>query len=357
MSNSKKSILSWGLRGLIAFLFLLSAAAKLYPSPSFALTTFELKQLIPMGFSEDFAPYFSRTLIGCELALGILMLQPHFYKKLVLPMSFLMLLIFSSHLTYEILSVGNTGNCGCFGALLPMTPMQAVIKNIIAMGIIAYLFKTADYSKDKSNFSFLMAITFASVLLISFFAPVIKAAQTSIQQIAETEEIDTNQTSIPIIEATTTGDSITKSVVSIEKPVAEPKQSKSGYEKYFQGIDKGKKILCFFAPDCSHCQETARELTELKKKDPKFPKIKILFMDEGVEKIPEFFSFAGATYPYQILDIVTFTNVLGVTKDTPGVLYIWNGNVIKTFDGINTNKFDKLSFKELVNKPFDALPK
>ncbi|MFO0494606.1 MAG: MauE/DoxX family redox-associated membrane protein, partial [Flavobacteriia bacterium] len=139
-----KNKIAYGLRILLSFMFLLSAVAKLYPSPHFALTTFEIKQLLPMGFNEVSAAYFSRTLIGCELALGIGLLQPHYFKRLVLPLSFLMLLLFSSQLTYEIIVNGNKGNCGCFGSLLPMTPVQALIKNIVAMGIIAYLFKITD---------------------------------------------------------------------------------------------------------------------------------------------------------------------------------------------------------------------
>ena len=135
-------------RILLAILFLLSAVAKLYPSPHFALTTFEMKQLIPMGFSETSAAYFSRILIGCELALGILLLQRHYFKRLVLPMSFLILLIFSVHLTYEIIATGNSGNCGCFGALLPMTPLQAVIKNVIAMAIIGWVYWKSSVSED-----------------------------------------------------------------------------------------------------------------------------------------------------------------------------------------------------------------
>ena len=110
--KSKNTILS--VRIILSALFLVSAAAKLYPSPYFALTTFEMKQLLPMGFTETTAAYFSRTLIGCELALGILLLQPHYFKRLVLPMSFLILFIFSSHLSYEIITTGNKGNCGCF---------------------------------------------------------------------------------------------------------------------------------------------------------------------------------------------------------------------------------------------------
>ena len=65
MSSTKtlNKNLTLSIRIILSFLFLLSAVAKLYPSPYFALTTFEIKQLLPMGFSEVSAAYFSRTLI------------------------------------------------------------------------------------------------------------------------------------------------------------------------------------------------------------------------------------------------------------------------------------------------------
>ncbi len=355
-----QSNLILGFRVLLSILFLLSAVAKLYPSPPFALTTFELKQLIPMGFGEDFAAYFSRTLIGCELALGILLLQPHYFKRLVLPMSFLILFIFSAHLTYEILATGNSGNCGCFGALLPMTPLQALIKNIIAMGLIGFVFLKLDKSKDKLNFSLLMAVTFASILSIYLVAPMEVKSAAPIQQIEEDEEVEAD-TTLAISQAGIYSENSPNkdSSVTIEKAtelvekVLEPTAKKSGYEMYFKGIDKGKKILCFFAPGCDHCQETAKELTQLKNADPNFPKIKIIFMDEEAEKIPDFFKIAGASYPYQILDIGSFWKVLGSTKDTPGVYYLWNGNIMKEYDGINEKKFVKSEFKKLVNKKYE----
>ena len=60
-----------------SFVFIISIA-KLYPSPYFAITTFEFKQVIPLGFDACIAPYFSRILIALEIALGIAILQPHF---------------------------------------------------------------------------------------------------------------------------------------------------------------------------------------------------------------------------------------------------------------------------------------
>lgn len=356
--KSRQNTLIVALRIVLAILFLLSAVAKLYPSPHFALTTFEMKQLLPMGFSEEVAAYFSRILIGCELALGILLLQRHFFKQLVLPMSFLILFIFSAHLTYEISITGNSGNCGCFGALLPMTPLQALIKNIIAMIVIGYVYRVSDKASDLKNFSTVLAITFGSILAIFLVGPM--AQKTSkVKRFIEKSVIITNdekgnldtlvheQTTKKIIEKD--GKVIETTVVK-ENAIDEPKQKNSGFKSYFSDIDKGRKILCFFAPGCDHCKQTAKELTQLKKQQKDFPEMRIIFMDEEADLIPAFFDFAGAKYPYQIIDVASFWRVLGGSKDTPGVMYIWNGNVLKEYDGINERAFKMKEFKKLVQK-------
>lgn len=360
LSNNLKKNINLSLRILLSAMFLLSAVAKLYPSPYFALTTFEIKQLLPLGFNEEVAAYFSRTLIGCELALGILLLQAHYFKRLVLPMSFLILFIFSAHLSYEIMATGNSGNCGCFGALLPMTPVQALIKNIIAMGIIGYLYKVTNKENDSMNFSLILSVTLASILAIYLVGPM-RHNQTVLED--NTEEIIDDSTISTDVESsdtlsvdgqsTTVIDDTSKTVV-VKKP-EEPKKKKSGYKSYFADIDKGRHVLCFFAPGCDHCKETAKELTQMKKLDPNFPAIKIIFMDEEAELIPDFFAFAGAKYPYKIADISAFWQVLGSTKDTPGVVYLWNGNLIKEYDGINEKKFKKDEFKTIVGKTWEEL--
>jgi thiol-disulfide isomerase/thioredoxin len=365
------------LKGLMAFMFLLSAVAKLYPSPNLALPTFEVKQLIPMGFSETSAAYFSRILIGCELALGILLLQKNYFKRLVLPMSFLMLFIFSAHLSYEIASTGNSGNCGCFGSLLPMTPVQALIKNIIGMGILVFLYQKTTKQHDRLNFSFLAAITFASILAVFLVGPMQRKSNDQLVEEMmqemnleeETEEPSTNtiQSTDPKAEAPGKTDAAVvpgakdpkagkEDVKAEEKPVVdEPKAKKSGFASQYADIDKGRKILCFFAPGCDHCKETAKALTEMASKDPDFPEMKIVFMDEESELIPDFFAFAGRKYPFKILDVGSFWTVLGGTKDTPGVFYLWNGNIVKEYDGINEKAFKKDEFKKIVQKKWSEL--
>ncbi len=366
------------IKGIMAFMFLLSAVAKLYPSPNMALPTFEVKQLIPMGFSETSAAYFSRILIGCELALGVLLLQKNYFKRLVIPMSFLMLLIFSIHLSYEIASSGNSGNCGCFGSLLPMTPVQALIKNIIGMGLLVLLYSKTSKENDRLNFSFVAAITFASILAVFLVGPLQRKsndelAEEMMKELKMDEPTETEDI-IPKVEASSANSpkQVDKKIptptdlknleqdhnveqAEEEKLIGEPKQKKSGFASQFGDIDKGRKIICFFAPGCDHCKETAKALTDLASKDANFPELKIVFMDEETELIPDFFAFAGRKYQFKILDVGSFWTVLGGTKDTPGVFYLWNGNIVKEYDGINERAFKKEEFKKIVQKKWSEL--
>lgn len=366
---NKRQAIIWSMRILLSVLFLLSAVAKLWPSPYFAITTFEYKQLLPMGFGETTAMYFSRILIGCEFALGFLLLQPHFFKRLVLPVSFLMLLVFCIHLTYTIFSTGNSGSCGCFGDLLPMTPLEAIIKNVIAMVMMGFVFKMMEEDKSKSNFPILLSVTFASVLGIFMLAPMKAVSQTteSTQQsvvVVPDEDPAQNSGTNGIATTNNSGDDKKQGAnengkttdpkgteVDTKKKDDAPAAKKSGYASIFPDVDSDKKLLCFFAPGCEHCQQAAKEITEMKKTIPGFPDVRIVFMDEEAERIPEFFEFAGAKYTYTVMDIGKFWQTIG-NRDTPGVFYIWNGNVIKVYDGIDANAFKGKELKALVQKPW-----
>lgn len=360
MDNSKKYI-PLAIRIVVAFLFLISAVAKMYPNPYFAITTFEVKQLYPMGFSESFAPFFSRTLIGIEFALGLLLLQPHYLKKIVTPATILLLVVFIVHLTIDTISNGNAGNCGCFGELLPMTPIQAIIKNIVAAALLVWLYKMLPV--DRNNFWVLTTVTFASILMVFMLAPIqpVQAAPVAVEpetvetpQPVEGTVTDSISTPAPTTETATPAEA---AVTETKPAVDEPKAVKSVYSSYFSNADKGKKIIALFAPGCEHCQETAKQLTEMKAKNKDFPDVQIIFMDEEAEKIPDFFKFAGAQYPYKVIDIITFWKVLGNSNDTPGVVYLWNGNKIREWDGINEKKFVASELMKVYKKPYSQVKK
>lgn len=362
---NKKNI-SWTIRIIVALLFIVSAVAKIskgwisdFPfidfSPYFAISTFEVKQLLTLGFSETVAPYFSRILIGIEFALGFLLLHNDFLKRITIPATIGLLVVFIIHLSYVTFSVGgNSGNCGCFGELIPMTPIEAIIKNFIAVGLLVWLYQIQEKDK-KSNFWILTTVTLACILGLFMLAPM-KAATTS-------SSLDTND--IVLIDTishvkdtvqVTEIKAIDSSKIKVEKVVEEtkkdvgPKQAVSGYSEFYADIDKGQKILCFFVPGCEHCREAAKDLNALQKKHKDFPQVQIVFMDEEAEKIPDFFKYAGKQFPYKVIDVIPFWTKLGTGKDTPGVVYLHNGNVIKFFDGIAEKAFNSKALEKVIYK-------
>ncbi len=349
------NISSWSIRIIIAGLFLISAFGKIYPDPSMfgTISIFEVKQLYPMGFSELLAKYFSRTLIGVEFALGFLILFPYNLKKWVIPAIILMLAVFCIHLTMEIINHGNQGNCGCFGSLLPMTPLQAVMKNLLSIGLLVLLiWKHDEVLPKKTNYLAMTNIVTACILGMFMLIPLYKKTTVfANDDAANTTLVDTTSQQVspaaPQVSATSAVKDTSKTP---EKPIG-PKQKKSGYAKYYAGIDQGKKILCFFAPSCEHCQATAKELTEMRKANPSMPEMQIIFMDEAAEEIPNFFKIAGASYPYKVVDVIEFWNAIGNEKDVPGVCYLWNGNIMKFYSGTEgSNKFNKADFNLQLQK-------
>ena len=367
MTTSSKNYIAWSLRIIVAILFIVSALAKLskghlLDSPYFAISTFEVKQLYPMGFSEGFAPYFSRTLIGIELALGLLLLQKNYLRKFIIPVTTLLLLVFIGHLSYVTFSSGgNSGNCGCFGELLPMTPIQAIIKNIVAVGLLAYLFVLLPKEAKNGNFWVTTTVLFATILAVFMIAPIQPPASNfSVSTQEETSNDTIKETTLDTTVALVSKDTIKKVnaiKTNVLKEINEPEKHKSGYTQYFSKIDTGRKTLCFFVPGCDHCRQAAKELTELKKTNKNFPEISIVFMNEEADLIPAFFKEAGAEYPYKIIEVIPFWKVLGSGKDTPGVKYLWNGNEYKYYWGITDNKFDPFDFQKLINKSFSELKK
>ena len=105
--------------------------------------------------------------------MGFLLLQNNWLRKFIIPVTILLLAVFVGHLTYvTFLSGGNSGNCGCFGELIPMTPIEAIIKNIIAIGLLVYLFYLVPKVASNGNFWILTTVLFATILSIYMVAPI-----------------------------------------------------------------------------------------------------------------------------------------------------------------------------------------
>ena len=311
--ETKKNNLLFTLRLLVSALFLLSAFAKLYPTPMVGITkVFEQGQLIPMGFSAELAPYFSRFIIGAEIFLAITILFNNYLKKIILPLAFIMISIFSIHLFTQIF--GETKNCGCFGDLIPMTPLEALVKNIITLIVLAFIYtKSVDIRRSFSN----LIIIFLLISTAMFV-------------------------SLPIA---LKGNSIGSSFISFVE------------DDDFRNLDD-KKILCFFDAGCEHCQHTARSLDSLSKLVNDFPPVQIIFSDAESYNITSFFEFAGTKYPYQIMpfanyetyEIDSYLEVTFPDYDNPVVILYDGARQIRLYEGTGERGFNAEDLYRILNK-------
>jgi len=300
-------------RLLISALFLLSAIAKLYPTPLYGITkVFEEGQLIPMGFSEDFAPFLSRLIIGFEFFIAFAILQTHYIKKLIIPSTILLLIIFNVDLALDIF-VGNDENCGCFGQLIPMTPSEAFIKNIFTILLLIFIYRNVN---DKKESNFLLLLNGYLIISVLMFSLLPIATNSSSNQIS----------------------------------------SYSTYVNEDFNINDGKKILCFFDAGCEHCMDAAKSLTEIANNSIEFPDVHIIFSDTEEGKIPDFLKYSGKEYSYQIMEfynpddeINSYLEVLGYEYENPVVIYYKNGNQMRFYDGTGTNEYDAKDFESLFN--------
>ncbi|MFY8138962.1 MAG: MauE/DoxX family redox-associated membrane protein [Flavobacteriales bacterium] len=337
-------------RIVVSLLFIVSAVSKMFP-----LWMFE-KQIIDLGFADwQTAPYFARFIIGLELAIGIGIMQKHFLRTLVIPVTVLLLVAFCIHLSYEISLHGTEGgNCGCFGQLIPMTPLEALIKNILTIGIIAYIFVTTkQHEKGKNKF----LIPFGIVVLSMLFMLVAFPVSSGTTEDDSTQEVVIEDQANPVDSTGTaviSGDTLNTNgtTAPAENPGPAAVKSKFAEFKNIGGkavnLDEGKKIVCMFAPGCEHCQATATEIAQIAK-SMAVPDVYILFMDEEVERIPDFLSTSKLKAKHKVLDIPKFWTLMG-NDDTPAVFYLWNGNIQYSCQGTAENAFDATKFKAALKK-------
>ncbi len=108
----------------------------------------------------------ARLLIGFELLMGFFLLFHIFLKKFTYKAVIAVLTIFIIYLLIVILKQGNTGNCGCFGNAVKMTPAAAIWKNVAMIAatiLLMFIYPVKPY-KLQEYFCLLIG-------MVSFTAP------------------------------------------------------------------------------------------------------------------------------------------------------------------------------------------
>jgi len=286
-----KKKLSLILRYIIGLVFLVSAYSKLIAPGIVEII------LVDHGIvgSRETAALFVRLLVGFEFALGFLFFQPNYLKKVVLPASLLFLLGFTIYLVYTGYVLGDTQNCGCFGSMIEMLPLESIIKNIFLITGILWLYKLIKEDDNKI------------ILPLTIFV-------------------------------------VSVAAVFLIYPIKSEKDSKfSGYTNFIGkgrvDLSDGKIILAVYNTECEHCQELAKEINVLSKSSKKFPEFYSLFFSEGDISIDSFKVMTGYDFPYQMIDARTFFDLIGTSP--PRIYLLEDGVVKETWDTDFVKKIKK----------------
>ena len=281
-----KNITIIGLQFICAFLFLFSAYTK-WIAPRY----FEILLMGQIEFiTPSWASILSRFIIGLEFSIGVLFLFRLFLRKVAL-FSFWMLIVFTLFLIRQVI-LGNDENCGCFGEMIKMSPLESILKNIGTLIIIFILYKISKKYTLKKK-SYFLALGVASfIIALQFFLLPIK-----------------NNDSFPFSKFT---------------------NFKNGEKMEKIDLISKKAIVAVFNLDCNHCQDAAKMLGELKKTYSQIPDIFVLFFSEGETTIEEFNKITYTNFPYVLIDENAFFDLIG--KSPPRLYLLEKGTIIKTLD-------------------------
>lgn len=269
------------LRVFFAISFLFSAYTKFVAPGFFEITLMDQN----LANNRVWAAQLTRFFIGLEFGLGMLLLFPIYTRKLV-SLALILLGCFTIHLVY-LWSIGDTENCGCFGEMIAMTPVESIIKNIVLLGIGILLYLKAP--KRKKGFLFLGTVFLIIISIQWLLLPIPNHNEMSFSEYTHFE----NQGRVD--------------------------------------LSKGEKWIVVFNLECEHCQEAAIEMGELQRGlGDSFPEVYALYYREGEFSVKDFESLTKAKFPYHIIDVNTFFDLIG---DSPPRLYkLMEGKVTEFWD-------------------------
>jgi hypothetical protein len=337
----------------LSLLFLVSVIGKLYPTPASGIKILEQDYISPIGISANVGSYLSRFLLSIELFFVFAFVWPKINKKWIGIGAIVLLSAFCMYLAIKVYN-GEKGNCGCFGQLIEMTPLQALIKNVLTIIGIFFLIKTNYSTYDETQFNKFTSLILLSIALIFIIVPKTLSVNTGTGQYGksnvlvkidstenlrlqfgldlnfnnqlETNEI--NESSEIVIPLNQVSDTSKNQVLTLQKKEG-PKPVVSVFSSIRKDLDIGKKLVCVFNPECSHCIALHKKIGTLKSQKD-FPEVIILFED-GYEQevIEDFFKESGNRSQYIIINETTFSKFVAkeiFPNPPPGVFYLYNGN-------------------------------
>lgn len=298
------------IRIILGVLFIFSGIVKLVP-----IEPFELK-FVEMGITNwSIAPYLARLLIALELFLG-LMLILNIKPKFTCISTISLLFFFTLYLFYEIVQNGNNGNCGCFGTLIMLTPLESIVKNIVMIALLAFLFW-----KNRIAFEYRLKLFVPLIIVLSLLIPFVIYPLDNVESRLKANSGKLNY-SFPhhlIPGFAINGDTI--------------------------DLKKGEHLLAFMSVNCLHCKKAAYKLYILSNQHQLPPTYLILIGTDDM--VVDFKKETKADFPYYLFNEKEFFDIAG--NSIPSILYLKEGIVKARFDNVTLT--EALLLKALKNTP------
>ncbi len=234
----------------------------------------------------------ARVMIGLEVLLGLFLVCHIFLKSFTYKAVIAILSIFIVYLLVVIMKQGNTGNCGCFGNQVSMTPLQAIWKNLGMIAATLVLWKIYDvrpYKYQEYICLFVAAIALSTPFLLRFMYV---GTDPEAPKTATTINLDQlyNFTPAPPVD-----------------------------------LRKGKHIVAFMSLTCPHCKKAAYLLQIIHHEHPDYPIY--LVLDGSETFLKKFFDETHAEDVPHLYFHHTPEFMAMAGPSVPSIIWINNGNV------------------------------
>ena len=283
------NLLNHILRIIIGLTFIVSGIAKLYPIEPFEIL------FVDLGIANFYtAPFLARLLIVFELFLGVSIVFNVWLKNLIYYLTQASLLLFTGYLAFLLVTQGNEVDCGCFGSLLALTPVESIIKNILLM--IGLFFVKRRYYSLGLWWAPILFVIIASVTTFSLN----RIGLHNLQGIEVHEKVDFSD----LPELYTTNKNV--------------------------DFSKGKKMVAFFTWTCPHCINASRKFVALNKQE----KINNIYFVIGSKKeagLLEFIEKTKCDFPTIWMKGDSFFKYSG--GRLPAIVYLEDGVIKKKWFG------------------------
>lgn len=262
------------------------------------MSYFEFVIADQLKISASVAAIAARALIGLEAALGLLLLLNTFgYKRWVVKLSVVLLCVFSAHLVYLLLTVGNDVNCGCMGSIAPMSPALSLLKNI-GMLLICWILLRRHKPTDAAWLQWTTLPVAISIIILPFVLyPLGRQLQMPFSLLYQKE-----------------------------MAVSPPKME----------LRKGKHIVCFMSLGCGHCRDAATILSEMKAKNQQMPiHISLATNEDDTLRLQRFDDFLQETkaenLTFQFLYKKAFMEMIKASESNgvPVILWMQDTTVVR----------------------------